>query len=367
MRNLNISGDILLFLSKHMVSLGKAGRIIFVRSGNIGDLLCITPSIVKVKEKNPEINVSVLVNRYNYQIVEDNPYIDKIFIYDKYKHGFYKSRVEAYLNALRLFLNIRKERYDIAIGCSAVYSKRIARMTYFTGAGTRIGYVPEKGLLPWLFYNVPIPQMSDGFHEVEYIFNIIKRGLGIEGEPGRLIIKVPEIEREKANRYMFENFPDLKNRKFVAIHISSRGPRNRWSEEKFSELINMIKRRNDVEIVLLWFPGDERNPFYPGDDKKAEKIYKMVRNKIIRYPTLTVKELIGILSICNYLICCDSGTLHIGAALQIPTVGLFRSTKYRKWYPWKTKHRSIKKGDTLEAIDPEDVISAFEDLRKECE
>ncbi len=367
MRSLNIPGDILLFLSKCMVSLDKARGIIFVRSANIGDLLCITPSIVKVKEKNPEIKVSVLANRYNYQIVEDNPYIDKIFIYDKYKHGFYKSRVEAYLNALRLFLNIRKERHDIAIGCSAVYSKRIARMTYFTGAGKRIGYVPEKGSLPWLFYNVPIPQMSDGFHEVEYIFNIIKKGLGIEGEPGRLIIKVPEIEREKARSYISENFSSLNNRKLVAVHISSRKPKNRWSEEKFCNLINEIKRRNDIEVVLLWSPGDERNPFHPGDDRKAEKIYKMVKDKIIRYPTLTVKELVGILSICDYLICCDGGALHIGAALQIPTVALFGSTDYRKWYPWKTKHRLIKRGNTVEDIDPEDVISAFEDLRKECE
>lgn len=346
-----------------MIPLDRVKKIIFVRSGNIGDLICITPSIALVKKLNPELRVSVLVNRYNYQIIEDNPCVDKIYIYDKYKHGYYKSRAETYINALRLFLKIRKERYDVAIGCSANYSKRIARMTFFTGGGWRAGYVPESGILPWIYYNIPVKQLPEGYHEVEYIFNIIKEIFNLKMGPGKLVLNVPEFERKRAENYLLQNGIKRNNIPLIAIHIGARKPKSRWPAERYSMLAEEIKKRFEANIILLWTPGDRKNPFYPGDDDKVEMIEKMTKVKIYKYYTKNIKELVGILRICDYLICCDSGALHIGAALDLPIVGLFSSDmKIKKWFPWKVKNRCIAKGNSVSNIDVEDVISALEDL-----
>src|SRR3990170_2033924 len=115
-------------------------KILFIRRDNIGDLICTTPAIHAVREKYPNAKIGILVNTYNADAIVNNPDIDEVYVYEKAKHVPDKNKHSVWWSNLKLLLKIRKERYEVAIGCGS-YSPRLARYTFLTGAGIRIGYL----------------------------------------------------------------------------------------------------------------------------------------------------------------------------------------------------------------------------------
>ena len=106
------------------------------------------------EKKYPDAKIGILVNTYNADAVSNNPNIDEVFIYEKAKHAPDKNKLSVWWSNLKVLLKIRKERYEIVIGCGA-YSPQLARYMLLTGAKTRIGYL-KKGMEKSKFYNMPL-------------------------------------------------------------------------------------------------------------------------------------------------------------------------------------------------------------------
>jgi ADP-heptose:LPS heptosyltransferase len=214
-------------------------KILFIRRDNIGDLVCTTPSIRAVREKYPDAKIGILVNTYNVDTVRNNPDIDEVYIYEKAKHAPDKSKLSVWLNNLRILQKIRKEKYDVAIGCGG-YSPRLARYTLRAGAKTRIGYL-KKGMGKSMFYNMPLYEPEKTLHEVEKTYALLSP-LGIIGKPSELRI-FPESREVNKVKDFLSSSGFLKEKPVIAFHISSRRPENRWPAEKFVELGNLILRQ----------------------------------------------------------------------------------------------------------------------------
>lgn len=334
-------------------------KILFIRRDNIGDLICTTPAIHAVRGKYPEAKVGMLVNTYNADIVRNNPDIDEIYVYEKAKHVPHKSKVSVWRNNLRVLQKIRKEKYDIAIGCGS-YSSRLARYTFFTGALTRIGYL-KRGIEKSTCYNMPLYENELTHHEVERVYYLLSP-IGITSPPASLRIHPADDEVQKVNRFLCDS--GFKNKKpFIAFHISSRRPENRWPIERFAELGNLIADRYGDGILLLWSPGSEKNPYHPGDDEKAETLISLMKSKPYAYKTTNLKELIAALSLSDIVVCCDGGAMHIAAALQKQIVTIWGATNPDRWKPWGAKHMLLQdESRKAENIRAEAVVNAVEKL-----
>jgi ADP-heptose:LPS heptosyltransferase len=339
-----------------LLSKNSIKRILIIRNDNIGDLICTTPAIQAIRKKFKNAVISILVNRYNKDIIEGSGIADECFVYDKLKHGRHKSRLSAWLEIYRTFSKIRKREFDLVISCRSSYSPSVARMAYFTGARWRLGYVPQKGMLPRFFYNIPVVAEKKPLHEVDKVYRLVA-SLGIENDNEGLAINIPEAEKNRAWGFLKENSVK-KDDYLAAIHISSRRPENIWPIERFIKIINFLISKG-IKIVVLWMPGDEANPMHPGDDKKAESIKEKVRGDVILYKTESVKELIGELSLCKLVICLDGGAMHIAAALKIPVIALFGSTDLVAWGPYGKGHTVIKKENGIESISAKDVMDVI--------
>ena len=65
------------------LNLPKAPRILITRTDRIGDLVLTTPLFKAVREKFPKAWIAALVFLEHREIVEDNPYLDEVILYDK--------------------------------------------------------------------------------------------------------------------------------------------------------------------------------------------------------------------------------------------------------------------------------------------
>ncbi len=330
-------------------------KILFIRRDNIGDLICTTPAIRAVRRKYPDAKIGILVHTYNADIIRNNPDINEIYVYQKAKHIPEKHKFSVWLDNLKVIKKIRKEKYDAAVGCGS-YSPGVAKYTFLSGAKIRIGHYKKDARN--FFYSRPVVEPLKDAHEVLRTFNLLSP-LGITGQPGELIL-IPdgsEIKKIEAVKNHFDN--DAK-KPFLAVVISARIKKNKWTIEKFISLIKSLLMQNAAHILLLWAPGSKNSATFPGDDKSAHQIIGFFDNDILPYPTPTLRSLIAAISLSDIVLTLDTGSLHMSAAVKKPTIALMTNAKASRWYPWKTKSIVITAEQCVEDIIVDDVLRAVD-------
>ena len=84
-------------------------RILIVRTDRIGDVLLSTPVIKAVREAYPNAYIAMMVSPYARDIVEGNPNLSEVIVYDK--AGAEKS----WWGSAKFSLALRKKHFDLAI------------------------------------------------------------------------------------------------------------------------------------------------------------------------------------------------------------------------------------------------------------
>ena len=296
-----------------------------------------------------------MANSYNADVLEHNPDINEIYVYEKAKHTPDKARLSAWWGNLEVFRRIRKERYDVAIACGS-YSPTLEKYAFFTGANLRIGYAKKSTRT--FFYNKPVIRQDGYEHEVTRVFNLA-RTIGINDEPGKLILVPDKAELKRFEVYKTNAVKDP-FKPLVAIAISARIEANKWSTKKFIELIDKILLQETANVLLLWAPGSEKNPTFPGDNESAERISGHFGGRIIAYPTPSLKSLIVAIAGSDIVITLDTGSLHMAAALGKVTVAMMTKGKALTWYPWKTRQVIITAESAVDEIQVDSVMQALD-------
>jgi ADP-heptose:LPS heptosyltransferase len=82
-------------------------KILIVRTDRIGDVLLSTPVIKALKDAYPDAHIAMMIGPYTKDIVDGNPYLDEVIIYDKdVRHKSWK--------ASRLFArNLKAKGFDV--------------------------------------------------------------------------------------------------------------------------------------------------------------------------------------------------------------------------------------------------------------
>lgn len=117
-------------------------------------------------------------------------------------------------------------------------------------------------------------------------------------------------------------------RKNIGFGMAASQANKRWPTAKWIELANIILKNSNQNIVL--FPGTSEN-----EKKEAERILevfgkekcKIIHNQPLQSVALQIGEL-------SCFVSNDTGLLHLAAALNIPTVGLYVSTNSEIWSPY---------------------------------
>src|SRR3989338_3002193 len=110
----------------------QGARIIFTRTDRIGDLVLSTPVFKPVREKFPDAWIACLTFCENRELVEGNPYLDEVILYDKKgsEHGVWGNWLFAG--------KIRAKKFDVVIHLHS--TNRMHWMGWLAGIPCRIGW-----------------------------------------------------------------------------------------------------------------------------------------------------------------------------------------------------------------------------------
>ena len=116
----------------------KIKKILVVRNDNIGDLILTTPALEALRRSFPDSYLVVLVADYTKEVVVGNPYIDKVYSYEKAKHSK-SGKLTAWLRQWKVLKEIRAERFDVALGIRGRFASSQGWLVYMSKAPIRVG------------------------------------------------------------------------------------------------------------------------------------------------------------------------------------------------------------------------------------
>ena len=315
-------------------------KILIIRRDNIGDLICTTPLFEVLRHRYPNAYLAALVNSYNAPAIQGNPYLDAVFAYTKGKHAAGESVAQAYLKRLKLLWSLRRQRFDYVLLPGSGFARRALGLARLLAPRHIVGFVTEQATSSAIDFAIPY---GDGgtLHETEDMFRLLSP-LDVGEQIPRMTV-VPDPALVAALRCRLPDSVRTGSGPLVALHISARKEKQRWPVDRFAELARNLRAKYDARFLLFWSPGDENNPFHPGDDGKAARLLDaMVDLPVAPVSTSHLSELMAGLSMCDVAVLSDGGAMHVAAGLGKPVLCFFGNSPASRWYPWGVRHELLQ-------------------------
>lgn len=310
-------------------------KVLFIRLGNIGDAVLSIPTLREFKRNFPKTKIYVLTSSRTGKIYDNVPYLDKIIDFNlEEDEGIIKSTSKNLSILKGLISKLRKEKFDIIFDLET-YSRVTPIITFFSKPKFSISYDSEKQYRAFL-YDKKLEYPWDR-HEVECFLDII-RHLDVK-------IKNKELEYQvKKDRFVDNLLKEneiSKKDKFVIIHPGNNvdWQIKRWPKERFAKVAKRIVKEYGFKVILIGSKTDiELN-------EEVMKLSKLPKKKIFNLAGKTnIKQLAYLISLAKLYIGNDTGPMHLSAAVQTPTIGIFGPPSPKKWGPYGKKHSYVWKG-----------------------
>ncbi len=315
--------------------------ILFLRyDGKIGDMIINTLIFREIKRKYPEIKIGVVTRGAAKGVIVNNPYVDKIYDYNKSN-----SKLKA------LAREIEGEGYDLLVDFSEFL--RVKQMMFINLCKARFNMGIDKR--KWNLFDISLDPGRD-FKWTDHITNRYSaylRVLGISAEKVNYDMFLSEEEREYAQKF----YSNLGAEKRVVI--------NPYGASKHKTFNNKTLKSISEYIVSKGWRG-----IYVYAPDKYEELKKFVegmgsKNLYIPQGIRSINHTGAIIEGADLVITPDTSIVHVASALNKPMVcvypphGGIYGVDHEVWGPLNENARMIFCKDKKSEKDEID-INTFE-------
>ena len=310
------------------IRVDRLRRILVTRTDRIGDLVLTTPVFEALRRKFPEAHLACLTFLENREIIEGNPHLNEIILYDK------KGSERSWLGNLVFSRQLAGKRFDAVIHFHP--TNRMHWVSWLAGIPVRIGYRKKNA---WTLTHSIEDKKSEGLkHESEYSFDLLKF-LGVE-PPTKIQPYFPLKERDQTSLHFFLKHFGLNGKTpYAVLNPSASCPSKIWHADRFAALSDYLQEKRGFKVVLIDSPGDRIF---------SEKVKRSATHPVI---DLTGKLSLGmagwLLKEARILISNDSGPVHIAQAVGTPVISIFGrklpGLSPKRWGPLGERARVVHK------------------------
>jgi heptosyltransferase II len=295
----------------------------------LGDSVCFFPALSELRDRMPDLHITLVCFRYVKDIFESSQLIDEIITVDNKKdfQGFRKWKT-----ILSLYSKLKKHKYDSSISSYESFSV-IALLNFILHIPVRIGYSKYCKLHFLFTHLIPL-----NWHE-----NIIVRDYrsiemflalnNIDGRsiPRRVPIKYSTRQNIIIGKMLLDN-EILNGDKIIVIHPSSSRESRRWPLDKFKLLLQNLK---------ITFP--KIKIFIIGTNSELSICNELsIKNNAVNLcGKLDLLELSCLLSKADIFIGHSSGPFHIAHANGVPTITLWGASDSKIWGPFWNEVKNV--------------------------
>lgn len=265
---------------------GEGEKILFIRYSALGDILLATPYARALKERYPESELTWLVARPYEEILEGQPFINKILPWDRHKDN--KAFVQ-------LLLEIRKQRFTRVVSLHG--SDRGAIMALFSGASNRY-CDPAK----WKFI---YSKADDTFWNVHGLTEPKTSDVGF-------------VATREMLEWASENLNQA-GESFILAAIGASREVKQWPAIRWIEFAEYASGRGIVTVLAGDGPEEEAKAH---EIERATASTKLV-NMVGKVP---LSFLAGVVAKARLVIAGDTGILNMARIMGVPSLALLGPT-----------------------------------------
>lgn len=307
-------------------------KILIIRNDKLGDFVQALPAIALIKKAAPDWRISVLVPSYTEPLANICPYIDHIIV-DAGKHANKSEQKHTQTE-------IQREQYHAVISLfSNTYNGLLvfkSRIPYRLAPATKLAQV---------FYNHRLTQRRSRSEKPEFEYNLdlakqFLRDHGItipEIRPPYVSISAETAQQRKQELQQLFRLPE--NTQLIFVHAGSGGSANNLSLAQYAQFIDLILQQFQAAHVIL--------SAGPGETEQAQVLQQLCQTQARTHIYASENGLIHYtetLTAAALFIAGSTGTLHLAAALNRPTIGFFpaaRTASSLRWQPINEPQRHL--------------------------
>jgi len=306
-----------------MLNQARFKNILAIRNDRFGEFLLNIPAFQALKETYLDSSLTLAVNQAVKELAECIECADKVVAWD----DVFKRSLRKYKFDLCVILNPTKEAHWLS---------------FRAGIPRRVGYDRKWGIL--LTRKMKDNKSLGLKHEVEYNLDLV----GLVGAKNKEIASLG-LRLPRNDKYNYLTGA-------IAVHPFTSDTLKQWPVDRFQQLIKRLSGEFKVKVLVVG-----------RDEVIGEEYFDNLGVNIINLVNKTsLFELAQILKQCMIVVTCDSGPMHLAAAVGTPVVALFRNDLPGKiahrWGPWGEGHIVIERPN-LSDISIEEVLDKVKIIR----
>ena len=291
-------------------------KILIVKPSALGDIIHTLPVLAALNRRFPNAAIDWVVAKGLHTALENHPLIGKLWIIDKNKWKKIGLIKETFAEIAKLRRELKAEKYDLTIDFQGLL--RTGLITKFANSPIRIGFASAREGAP-LFYTDKVEADWENTHAVDRYLKLVEP-LRCDTTP--VAFPLPPFK---------EDIPLLSEipARFALIAPSAGKEANQWPAERFGKVAAAL----DIPSVVI------------GDGKSREiadiVVAESNENAVSVAGRTSIPELFALTKKAEFLICNDTGPMHIAAALNIPVCAVFGPANPTRTGPYGDIHSVV--------------------------
>jgi ADP-heptose:LPS heptosyltransferase len=303
-------------------------NILAIRFMRLGDVALLLPALSQLKAWYPQSRLTLLTDARCAPLAEMCPSIDEVIGVDRLdmRDG---PIVPALRNMAKLITDVQRHRFDFVIDFLSFRETNL--LAWLSRAPNRLGMKRyDRAYLPFCF-NMP-PVLEDKSIHVAEMFQRIVNAVG-PGAASSEKIHPLLVVGDDARQWAAQAIPEGP---LLSLYIDAPVPERRWPEENFAEVARFAAERLGATVAVL-----------AGSGKKIGNLPVL--------SNLSIPQLSAVIARSKLLVSNDTGPMHLGPALGVPTIGLF-SVGYPEHYRPLGERSRYMQSENIQNIRVADVI-----------
>ena len=319
-------------------------RVLFLRHDRIGDMILSTGVIRAIAQSAPTITLDVLASPTNAPVLDGNPHVDSVIVFDRTKPRRYAGVVR----------RLRRARYDAVIDCMPTApSLTTLLLILASGARNRIGVAGRGNDAAFTLLVRPNPEAT---HIVDQLAALATAfGVDSGATDFRPRLYLAKSEQAWAAETWRSGRGDAPGRRLL-VNVSSGRAFRRWPDDRFIAAIQHARARNP-DLAVLVVGG-------PGEWDRATAIATASGVPFVR--TATLREAIALVATADLVLTPDTGLAHAASAFDRPAVVMHIRGTARQWGPYRSAGSVVSSPDGLLTSLPVHTVLAEVDRLIDC-
>jgi len=327
-------------------------KIVVLMLGRFGDLVLSTPMLRELATYSHSGKIDLICGAKNYQLLKNEPYVNKIYVLDKRPYHF-----------LKFILMLLTDQYDWFIDPKDHRSSESKILSFIVRATKKIGYKENHGR-----FDEYVDRLDDysgheekRSHHSAKIMNVMKflqNDMIIEREGYLPSLTLGSKEEAKIKSFLFSR----KINRYVVLNISA-STEYRYPDNSF--WIDLFERiQLNLPIIVIYAPSESAKAKSLLASFQTLKINSNLQWNAFDFGTAEFTEITALIAESQLLITPDTAVVHVAAAFDIPVFGLYSWYEYktRAFYPLSSEKVILwaKEGDAgVKSITTDEAVEAW--------